>query len=117
MPHLLEEAEADLLSFLLVVVAAEGMGLWAVAVEAGHLWAVAAEVGRPSEVAVDVGPWPVVVVAAAATRRLVLEVAVEATRQRQQPWVAQVAGLLSQAAAADPARRQAQAAESGGARS
>lgn len=115
MPHLLEEAEADLLSFLLVVAAAEGMDLWAV--EAGHLWAVAAEVGRPSEVAVDVGPWPVVVVAAAATRRLVLEVAVEATRQRQQPWVAQVAGLLSQAAAADPARRQAQAAESGGARS
>lgn len=116
MPHLLEEAEADLLSFLLVAAAAEGMGLWAVAVEAGHLWAVAAEVGRPSEVAVEVGPWPVVA-AAAATRRLVLEVAVEATRQRQQPWVAQVAGLLSQAAAADPARRQAQAAESGGARS
>jgi hypothetical protein len=116
MPHLLEEAEADLLSFLLVVAAAEGTGLWAVAVEAGHLWAVAAEVGRPSEVAVEVGPWPVVA-AAAATRRLVLEVAVEATRQRQQPWVAQVAGLLSQAAAADPARRQAQATESGGARS
>lgn len=114
MPHLLEEAEADLLSFLLVVAAAEGMDLWAV--EAGHLWAVAAEVGRPSEVAVEVGPWPVVA-AAAATRRLVLEVAVEATRQRQQPWVAQVAGLLSQAAAADPARRQAQAAEPGGARS
>ena len=114
MPHLLEEAEADLLSFLLVVAAAEGMGLWAV--EAGHLWAVAAEVGRPSEVAVEVGPWPVVA-AAATTRRLVLEVAVEATRQRQQPWVAQVAGLLSQAAAADPARRQAQAAEAGGGRS
>lgn len=110
MPHPLEVAGAALLSFLPVAAVAEGMGLWAVAVEAGHLW----------EVAAEVGPWPVVV-AAAAMRLLVLEVAVEATRQRQRPWVAQVAGLLSQAAAADPAmrlaRRQVQAAEAGGARS
>jgi hypothetical protein len=77
MPHPLEVAEAALLSFLLAAAAAEGMGLWAVAVGAG----------RPSGVAAEVGPWPVVA-AVAAMRLLVLEVAVEAPRQRQRPWVA-----------------------------
>jgi len=102
MPHPLEVAEAALLSFLLVAAAAEGMGLWAVAVGAGCPSGVAAEVGPWPVVAAEAGPWPVV----AAMWLLVLEVAVEAPRQRQRPWVASVAGLLSQAAAAaDPAMR------------
>lgn len=115
-----EVAEAVLLSSLLAAAAAAGMGLWAVVVEAGRPSEVAA-VGHPWAVwvGVEMGPW--VVEAGVATRLLVLAVAVEATRLRQQRWMEQVAGLLFQAAVAAPAMRlvgrRGLAAETGGARS
>lgn len=117
-----EVEEAVLLSFLLAAAVVAGMGLWVVVVEAGRPSEVAAA-GHPWAVGVEVemDPWVAEARVAMPTRLLVLLVAVEAVRLRQQRWMEQVAGLLFQAEVAASAMRlvgrRGLAAATGGARS